>query len=80
MEIKKSNLIKIPQGSILYENQVSTNYKYSKFIAIKEIKEPQIAIYLKNLDDEYSEIILGDTIFIIQNKNIFLYKEQRNAN
>jgi len=45
-----------------------------------QIKEPQIGIYLTNLDDNLSEIILEDKIFVVTNNNIFLYKEERNVN
>ncbi len=80
LQIKKGNLIKIPQSSILYEYRQSAIDKYPSIVASMQIKEPQIGIYLTNLDDNLSEIILEDKIFVVTNNNIFLYKEERNVN
>ena len=74
IEIKKSSLIKIPQDSFLFETR-----KDSHFLPIKKVEKPEIGIYLKCLDDQFSEVILGDKIFVVENFNIFLYKENNNV-
>lgn len=78
-QIKRGNLIRIPQSSILYEHEKNTKNSFKHFLAVKEIKQPQIGIYLSSLDEDYSEIIIEDKIFVAANNNIFLYKEEKNA-
>jgi hypothetical protein len=68
---KQGDLVVLPQDSNLYKTYIQdSEIKTYQFDTIKE--KPKIAIFIKNFNDDFCEVIIEDQKIIVNNKDIYL--------